>query len=62
MFSFLPSLSSLILDYSLRSVKWKNQNTVKRSTIRDERSDSSDDEGGTEEEGESKSEGEVEGD
>jgi hypothetical protein len=43
-------------------MKWKNQNTVKRFTVRDERSDSSDDEGGTEEEGESKSEGEVEGD
>jgi hypothetical protein len=58
-----PSLFSFLFsDYSLGSVKWKNQNKVKRSADCDVRSDSSDGEGGTEDEGDSKSEGEGEGD
>jgi hypothetical protein len=60
--SLFSSLFFLIPDYSLGSVKWKNQNKVKRSADCDMRSDSSEGEGGTEDEGDSKSEGEGEGD
>jgi hypothetical protein len=57
LFFFLFSLFSFLLlwipDYSLGSAKWKNQNTVKRSADCDVRSDSSEGEGGTEDEGDS---------